>query len=72
MGWSSGVDIAIDMIDVIQKNVPDIDARKKIYKKLIETLEDKDCDNICEALEMDPVFDKVVYKMYPEWKDNES
>lgn len=62
MGWSSGTDIAVEMIKVIKKNVPDLKARKKIYKVLLDSLEGQDWDSSMDAEGIDLVFDSLLPK----------
>lgn len=58
MGWASGSEIAYRMIRSIMENVPDDDARQALYEELIDSLEDADCDTLCECVGIDPVFDQ--------------
>lgn len=58
MGWASGSDVAYNMIKAIQENVPDDDIRRVLYETLIDSLEDQDCDTLCECVGIDPVYDE--------------
>ena len=58
MGWASGSEVAFRMIRAIMENVPDDDARQALYEELIDSLEDMDCDTLCECVGIDPVFDQ--------------
>ncbi len=55
------------VIKSVKKIVPDEKTRMKIYKPVIQCLEDMDWDTEDEVLGMDPAFDKVFKKMYPEF-----
>lgn len=70
MGWASGSEVAYQMIKSLKKNVKDDKAREKIYFDLITVLEDFDCDTLCECMEEDTVFDKVLLSMHPEWDED--
>ena len=43
--------------------------KAKLYEVLIEELEQQDCDTLDEAMKIDPVYDEVILKLYPEWRD---
>lgn len=59
MGWASGSDIAIKTIKVIQKEVKDPAARKRIYEKFYDAMTDQDWDTVDEAMGIDEVFDEI-------------
>jgi hypothetical protein len=69
MGWASGSDIAIDMIESISKNVNDIETKRAIYRDLISTLSGNDWDTKYEAAGYDSDFDEVLEEMYPKDDD---
>jgi hypothetical protein len=48
MGWSEGSEIAKDVWSTFRKYVPKKD-RKKLARKLIKFVEDRDCDTIEEC-----------------------
>lgn len=60
MGWSSGTDIAIAVVTAVKANVSDAKVRLKIYKPFLEAMEDSDWDTQDEAMDIDPVFDKLI------------
>ncbi len=60
MGWCGGSDVARDMIEAINENIPDAKTKRKLYCALINALESQDCDTLHEAAGEDPVFDKLI------------
>jgi hypothetical protein len=48
------------VIRAVQAEVPDDDARRRIYKPLIRAFEDDDCDTLYECKGKDPAFDKAL------------
>lgn len=69
MGWSSGSGLMSDVIKSVKKHVPDEDARKAIYKPLIKSWEQEDCDTLYECKGMDPAFDAALPKKYFEFDE---
>lgn len=65
MGWSGGSEVARPLIVAAKKYVPE-SCRAFFYKVLIDTLEHEDWDTRDEATGIDPIFDKVLNKMYPD------
>jgi len=65
MGWSGGTRIACDMIRSIEDNVDLQYTRVKIYKELIATLEDEDCDNLEECIGISDAFDEALEEYSP-------
>lgn len=59
MGWSTGSNIASPLIEVIKKNVKNVEKRKEIYKVLIEVLEYQDWDTQDESFDIDSIFDET-------------
>lgn len=59
MGWSSGSELAQQLIEAIQGEVEDKASRRRIYKRMITALESFDWDTQEEALGIDPEFDKA-------------
>lgn len=57
MGWSNGSLIAVALIDVIRDNVESVEARREIYRALIDEFEEADCDTMSECMGIDPVYD---------------
>lgn len=66
MGWSGGSEIGERLICSLVKHIPDKTIRTKVYKDLIDILTDHDCDTLNECLGLDPTFDKVYNKMFPD------
>jgi len=63
MGWSSGSSLFSDVAEIIADNVDD-DARKLImYKRLIESFINHDCDILDECDSSDPVLKEVFKEM---------
>lgn len=60
MGWASGSDIAVELITIIQREVPSASSRRRIYRTLLQVLTDHDWDTTEEAAGIDPVFDKLL------------
>jgi hypothetical protein len=58
MSWSGGSEIMSQIISNI-KDKMDPEDRETLYKELITSFEDKDCDTLYECLNEDSVFDKV-------------
>lgn len=69
MGWSSGSELAGELVGLIKQNVPDKKARRTIYRKMIDIFEANDCDTLCECLEIDDVYDTVYFELYPSDED---
>jgi hypothetical protein len=66
MGWGSGSDLFDRLIKTAKKNVPDKEARARIYTDMIEAFEDADWDTQDECEGQDPVFDAVLTKRHGE------
>lgn len=60
MGWASGTYLVRNVAEAIRENVADDEARKRIYRVLVEEAEmcDWDCQNEVEGI--DPILDKIV------------
>jgi len=64
MGWSSGSSLFSDVAEIIADNVDD-DARKLImYKRLIESFQNHDCDTLDECTDIDPVLDTLLEEIF--------
>lgn len=70
MGWASGSSMLSEIIEVINENVESEESRLQIYRRLIDIFEDRDCDTICECVDEDETFDKVLRERDPEWYDD--
>ena len=71
MGWASASLIMNEIIDGIMPEVETKDARKRIYKPIIEALENGDWDTQDECLGTDEAFDEVIKEMHPHWFEEE-
>lgn len=60
MGWSSGTDIAVAVVTAVKNEIKDPKARARIYKPFIKAMNDSDWDTQDEAMDIDPVFDKLI------------
>ena len=60
MGWSSGSDVAGDMIRVLRDEVSDPKKREKIYRVLYQTLSNQAWDTVDEVCGIDPIFDGML------------
>lgn len=58
MSWKSGSEIMSQIISHV-KDKMDAEDRETLYKELITSFEDRDCDTLYECLEEDSAFDKV-------------
>lgn len=67
MGWSSGSRLLGDVIESLQKHVPDDEAREAVYVELIDAFEDFDCDTLDECTGEDEAFDAALKHVHPEW-----
>lgn len=71
MGWSSGSSLFSDVAEIIADNVDD-DARKLImYKRLIESFQNHDCDTLDECTDIDPVLDTLLGALIGADKEDE-
>jgi hypothetical protein len=71
MGWGGGTQIAGDMIRSIEGKIPLQHTRVAIYKDLIATLENADCDNLGECIGISDAFDAALKEHDPGWFDDE-
>lgn len=60
MGWSSGSEIAIPMVEKIKEVVKDEDQRRELYETLYEALTDHDWDSECDTAGIDPLWDEII------------
>lgn len=65
MGWASGSILFAEVIDVLQKAIPDKEARKVALTHLIDCFEEADWDTLDECLGQDPVYDEIYNERYP-------
>jgi len=71
MGWSKGTDIVTGLIEVLVVEVPNEEARVRIYKKVIDVCEDADWDTQGECRGLDPAYDRALHELHPDWSDEE-
>ena len=66
MGWASGSELLGTILEAFEvEDLVPIDAKRRIYRRMIEAFEDRDCDTIEECLGIDDDFDEVWYEIYP-------
>ena len=70
MGWSSGTDIAVAVAKALVRELPDPEARRRVYEPLVTALNEGDWDTQDEAMGIDPVLDKLL-DIDPEEADDE-
>lgn len=66
MGWSSGSELACDLIHAYEKSatsVPD-ETKKQFYRELIKSFEAHDCDTLQECLGIGSEFDAVLLEAF--------
>lgn len=61
MGWASGIDIAVGVIETIRDNVRTKATRRTIYEAFYEVMKQHDWDTEYESLGIDPVWDDLMY-----------
>lgn len=71
MGWASASRIMSDIMDAVIPVVPDKEARKKIYRPVIESLEEGDWDTQDECMGEDDAYDEVIKELHPTWFEDE-
>jgi hypothetical protein len=62
MGWAGGSEIGERIAKVVEKVVPNIDAKRKIYKAMLDALSENDCDTLAELKDIDPILDQLLEK----------
>jgi hypothetical protein len=71
MGWGSGSEIFNEIVSVVMKEVPEPDARQRIYEKLIPTFEMFDWDTQIECIGNDNVYKAALKKLHPDWFEDD-
>lgn len=66
MGWSSGSRLFDTVIQAISNEVSDVEARKRIYRPLIDSFEEMDWDTQDECQGLDPAYDELYNERYPD------
>lgn len=72
MGWASGSRVFRQIMDGIIPEVADKEARKRVYRPIIEAFEDSDWDTQEECMGLDEAYDELLREMYPGWYDDEA
>lgn len=60
MGWSSGSEVAIPMIEKIMEVVKDEDQKRQLYEALYDALTGNDWDSESDTIGIDPLWDEVI------------
>ena len=71
MGWGSGSRLAGELIDIVKDVVSNSDERSEFYERMIEQFEEFDCDTLDECVGIDPSFDEVWNRLYPDDADDD-
>lgn len=71
MGWGSGAALMSEVIAAIKPNVADEEARKGIYRILINAFEDMDWDTQQDCEGEDPAFDAVLSELHHHWYEKD-
>jgi len=66
MGWSSGSSLVIDMIEIVEEFVPKKN-RVEFYRDMIPAFEERDWDNLDEAMGISEYFDKAAKELHPKF-----
>lgn len=72
MGWASGTEIMVGLIDIAQDLITDEEARAEFYKRTINLLKSHDWDCLDEPLGEDDVYDEVYEDLYSYDDDDET
>lgn len=64
MGWASGSRVFRSVIESVTAHVPDVSARKEIYRPIIDAFRDMDWDTLDECLGIDPAYDEIYNDIY--------
>lgn len=60
MGWASGSDVAVTVIEAVKANVSRKTARRTIYELFYFSLKQHDWDTEADTLGIDPVWDSLM------------
>lgn len=69
MSWHGGGRICQAVVPIIHSEVPDQESRRKIYRALLQQIEEQDGDGM-SAMGLDPIWDEVVKELNP-WMSDE-
>ena len=64
MGWSNGSELMGSIISSLNKSQLSDDIREAIYRDIIPTYLDADCDTLDECQGVDEVFDRVLDELW--------
>lgn len=67
MGWAGGRDVMDSIIDVVLREIQDRGLQQRLFKGIIEALEDADWDTQDECLDRSIAFDEALDELHPEW-----
>lgn len=65
MGWSGGSVVFKGVIEAVKADVPDEEARVRIYTKAITAFDDADWDSQGECIGLDPAYDRALRALSP-------
>ena len=65
MGWGSGANLMLDIINITKRHLGDTLIRTIFYRDLIKAFEKQDCDTLGDCLEIDPAFDVAYDELHP-------
>lgn len=60
MGWASGAEIVVVVIEVIRANVRNRTTRREIYEEFYRAMKQADWDTEDETRDIDPVWDQLL------------
>jgi len=70
MGWATGSDIAITVVEAVYANVRSKEARREIYELFFQALKQHDWDSEDDTVGIDPIWDEIL-KDYGFLEDDE-
>lgn len=73
MGWASGAEIAIVVVEVVHQYVRSKEARREIYEEFYRAMKQQDFDAEEETRDLDPVWDQLLsdYGYGPDEEDSD-
>jgi len=66
MGWGSGSRVFSQIIQAVLPHVESPEARKNIYRPIVEAFEQQDWDTQMECLGEDPAYDELLRELHPD------
>lgn len=70
MGWASGSELLLKIVQSLQEHVADDNVREDIYIDIIQAFENLDCDTIYEVLGEDEAFDAAYHLVAEDDEDD--